>query len=265
MRETSHHPRGASTIILGAAMDSRRFDRLTRLLPTSSRRDTVRLLLGSVLGGQLPVGTEPTEAKTRTRGATTTERCLSIGEKCPKTLKHGRKPKRHSCEQGCCTRYAETGADGTRRCACRPTGAPCTAETARHCCQQVCTGGVCGTTSIAPPPMTCPSGTVMCGGACVNLQTDPRNCGSCGTRCQGYATCTAGVCGCFIGDCGDSKSSCCAVGSACACIGGTRYLDPTTCRIIDDCPAERQCIGPDCRTCCPVGSTCDPTTGTCLH
>jgi hypothetical protein len=44
-------------------------------------------------------------------------------------------------------------------------------------------------------------------------------------------------------------------------------MDPTTCNAIDlpDCPAERRCIGPGCQACCPIGSTCDPNTGTCLQ
>src|SRR3712207_1912989 len=37
------------------AMDANRFDSLTRSLPTSSRRETVRLLVGSLLGGLLPL------------------------------------------------------------------------------------------------------------------------------------------------------------------------------------------------------------------
>ena len=65
------------------------------------------------------------------RRSARTERCLNVGEKCPKTLKHGKKKRKHTCEKGCCTRYAEIGSDGTRRCACKPTGSSCSPETAR--------------------------------------------------------------------------------------------------------------------------------------
>ena len=40
----------------------------------------------------------------------------------------------------------------------------------------------------------CGSGTVVCGGACANLQNDVNNCGSCGTRCSGDQRCYNGVC-----------------------------------------------------------------------
>ena len=35
-----------------------------------------------------------------------------------------------------------------------------------------------------------------CGGACVDTSNDPRNCGSCDTRCQVNAVCSAGTCAC---------------------------------------------------------------------
>ena len=40
----------------------------------------------------------------------------------------------------------------------------------------------------------CGSGTVKCGTACVNLQTDAQNCGSCGKRCGNGAACKGGKC-----------------------------------------------------------------------
>lgn len=62
-----------------------------------------------------------------------------------------------------------------------------------------CNAGVC----------TCGTGLSACGGSgdagtdagdggagvvkCVNLQTDPQNCGSCGTACEG-GSCSAGSC-----------------------------------------------------------------------
>jgi hypothetical protein len=40
----------------------------------------------------------------------------------------------------------------------------------------------------------CGTGSNRCGNACVNLSTDPANCGSCGTRCGLGEFCEAGAC-----------------------------------------------------------------------
>ena len=131
-------------------------------------------------------------------------------------------------------------------------------------------GGSCG--ACAPSKVcaeghcVCPAGTTECGGTCVNTAADPRNCGSCGKRCQIYANCVAGVCTCSLGTCAASHASCCASGQACFCLDlPAAFLNPTTCASTLSCPPERQCVGSVCKTCCPVGSTCDPVTHTCLQ
>ena len=52
---------------------------------------------------------------------------------------------------------------------------------------------------IAYSQQACPTGQTLCGTACVNLVTDSRNCGRCGTVCptvaNGAAVCIQGVCG----------------------------------------------------------------------
>jgi hypothetical protein len=62
--------------------------------------------------------------------------------------------------------------------------------------------------------------------------------------------------------------SCCPLGSTCACTDANNsaniWLNPVTCQGVTGCPAARQCLGSQCQTCCPVGTTCDPSTGTCL-
>jgi len=40
----------------------------------------------------------------------------------------------------------------------------------------------------------CPSDQRLCGGACVSLQSDPQNCGACGTACGAGQGCSLGVC-----------------------------------------------------------------------
>ncbi|MDX2019617.1 MAG: MopE-related protein [Deltaproteobacteria bacterium] len=41
---------------------------------------------------------------------------------------------------------------------------------------------------------SCPPGTADCGGTCINLSTDAKHCGACGTTCGGGQTCSNGVC-----------------------------------------------------------------------
>jgi hypothetical protein len=40
----------------------------------------------------------------------------------------------------------------------------------------------------------CGSGRTRCGGKCVNLSTDSKNCGKCGRRCSSGATCSNKKC-----------------------------------------------------------------------
>ena len=46
----------------------------------------------------------------------------------------------------------------------------------------------------------CRGGTTRCSGACVNLNTDPNNCGRCGRECDADEQCRNGVCGCDVCD-----------------------------------------------------------------
>jgi Stigma-specific protein, Stig1 len=112
----------------------------------------------------------------------------------------------------------------------------------------------------------CKHGKKFCDGSCVKTATDPRNCGSCGKRCQINAICNAGQCQCKTKTC-DAHAQCCASGMACECftVGNPfGFTNPSDCKPIN-CPVEQQCIGPKCQACCPPGSTCDRSTGTCLQ
>ncbi len=53
---------------------------------------------------------------------------------------------------------------------------------------QRCTAGMCTTSG------GCPAGTTACGGACVNLASDARNCGACGSSCAAGQACVMGAC-----------------------------------------------------------------------
>ena len=43
-------------------------------------------------------------------------------------------------------------------------------------------------------PLECAAGQVACGGACVDLATDQRNCGRCGAVCGTSEACISGAC-----------------------------------------------------------------------
>ncbi len=45
-------------------------------------------------------------------------------------------------------------------------------------------------------PNQCQSGLAACAGACINTQTDPKNCGGCGTACGATQQCVNGACSC---------------------------------------------------------------------
>jgi hypothetical protein len=56
------------------------------------------------------------------------------------------------------------------------------------------TGGTTGTEAGA-----CPVGQTRCSGKCVDLQTDPNNCGACGNACGAGEPCADGICHCQYG------------------------------------------------------------------
>ena len=77
----------------GSGMENTRFDDLAKSVRrTASRRTTTRAALGALL---VLAGLGEAEAAKKGQRVTA-ERCLYIGEKCPKTVKHGKKKKRHS-------------------------------------------------------------------------------------------------------------------------------------------------------------------------
>ncbi|MFT4040610.1 MAG: hypothetical protein QM692_20690 [Thermomicrobiales bacterium] len=125
----------------------------------------------------------------------------------------------------------------------------------------------------------CAGGAVLCGGACVNTQTDAQHCGGCGARCGGGAACVGGACAptgpgacpgaqarCG-GDCVDTTSDenhCGACGVPCrgdlTCLSGAcgcAAAGETACP--GNVCANLQSDEAHCGTCgnaCPGGQTC---------
>ena len=95
----------------------------------------------------------------------------------------------------------------------------------------------------------CPSGKTRCGGSCVNLKTDPRNCGACFKDCDDDEVCSNGECG---DDCTRGLTLCNGV-----CID-TDTNDANCGRCGRACVAGQTCVGGDCEQECPAGQTlCD--------
>jgi hypothetical protein len=116
-----------------------------------------------------------------------------------------------------------------------------------------------------------------CGGACLDLLADERNCGACGARCSINETCVGGGCLCGTDACSTVNPgfSCClelAGGGPCGGCSGSDFLILDTCAKVSNCPSgTTECTGTSssgptpitCKACCPLGTTCTAT-GTCL-
>ena len=211
-------------------MDASRFDNLARLIGAGITRRTTLLLLAGL--GVIDRGLSESAAARSRRGCRTP--CVEC-ESCRRGRCHTTTSGNKHCSRGRC----RARADGTR---CSGGG--------------TCQNGRC----------RCSSGLTRCGGVCVDLQTDPRNCGSCGTRCQFFEACSAGMCDC-VPTCSLAPNTvCCGGVGGCGPCSTTLFLEPVSCGTRVDCAVgTTPCIGPTCRTCCPAGSTCDTATGKCVQ
>ena len=151
----------------------------------------------------------------------------------------------------------------------------------------MCMGGRC-TNSMddagMPEGGMCGSGTMMCGGSCVDTQTSSSHCGNCDTVCPVGTTCVAGACTCPGGQtlCGGfcvntqaDQANCGSCGNACSAI---QMCNAGVCSCVPRCstdpvlvacgmPVPNDCAGgPSCGTgrLCTAGELCDPTTHTCM-
>jgi hypothetical protein len=83
---------------------------------------------------------------------------------------------------------------------------------------QICTNGACVS--------GCAPGLTPCNGACVDLDTNTSNCGSCGIQCASGQVCVSGVC------------------------------SPVPCTADSDCAPGSKCVGGSCRTSCTNDADC---------
>ncbi len=80
-----------------------------------------------------------------------------------------------------------------------PAGETCVNVDGTAQCQGTatdCDGGKCNTTDASTgngDAAACPPPTTLCGASCIDVQTDPLNCGECGLDCSG-GKCAAGTC-----------------------------------------------------------------------
>lgn len=176
-------------------MDPKQFDRLIQHYAETVSR---RVFSGGALGASLLAlaGLDAAGARRAARqdgqdevGA---EACIPTGKKCPSPKPRGGRGRRHrrrsrrslGCDK-CCQRRFITKSNGKNICYCVPIGETC-ADT-RECCDGRCLNGICALGGCTPPQTLCGNNT------CVNLQSDPKNCGACGRACPAGEVCNIGL------------------------------------------------------------------------
>ncbi len=113
------------------------------------------------------------------------------------------------------------------------------------------------------PDGGCPPGRTPCSGACVDVTSDPANCGSCGRRCDAGEVCNEGLC---ASTCTGGLRNC---SGACVDVNANRLHCgdcDRPCAANEDCRSGTCVCVPACtsRTCGPdgCGGTCPPGCGT---
>lgn len=254
-------------------MDDERFDALTRTLAgVGTRRGAVRLIGAAAVAALAPaLAAGKAGRKGNGKGKGNKRDCPRGQKKC-----------NGSCVDltsdffncGSCGNVCSSAA-GTLCC-----GSACVDTTSNkaHCggCFVACEGADAGCfTGICT---RCPVGQVRCEGTgtCADVQTDPKNCGTCGRECATNETCESGRCACAGPHCVVSPGTtrCCPATAGVCCDGGGCCPNGQVC-----CPGGRCCPGGTAcvadNKCCPEGAVlcadgvcCSPPTvcsgnGTC--
>jgi hypothetical protein len=124
-------------------------------------------------------------------------------------------------------------------------------------------GGCNGQTAPIDNGVTCIGYQTLCDSNCVDLQTDPNNCGSCGMSCDPSKVCTRGQC---VDICAASQTACPLGGAG---DGGTSVFcvdlktDNANCGTCGKpCAPEQTCLSGSCKSLCSPGQTgCMPEGG----
>lgn len=118
-------------------------------------------------------------------------------------------------------------------------------------------------TTYEPEPIECDPGVTQCGVQCVDLQTDPNNCGDCGISCvvaNATAACVDGICA--LGACDVGFADCdSAIANGCEAVAD---CSPAACMTecgsegVTDCPdgCNPVCVIPE-ETCNAVDDDCN--------
>lgn len=192
-------------------MDDQRFDALVKALVTgTSRRRLLRGLGGSVMAGTLSlVG--------RGRLHAQEDDCPEKVGICHRTASR-RRP--FVFIEVCADAVSDHAAHGDLV-ACSGAGIidPDACTCVCPLTETDCPGGVDTASCACQEGTGCAASTTLCGTTCVDLSTDPANCGSCGNRCVGSGACENGSC-CATGTCGSltcpaTADSCTGTGISC--------------------------------------------------
>jgi len=243
-------------------MDGPRFDQWAKNLVTrTNRRRVLGGALASVLAGMLGV---PATAVRRKHSAAR------------KTQKQRQRLRKEQAAGGACAAFCSKVPAGPERGKCQEACVhgtsgglfdQCGGEVARLCTDA--TGAV----------ACCPQNEACCGRACLDVQTDVRNCGSCGARCRINEQCIGGKCYCDtdLGSCPTGVTCCLnAAGEAqCLCAATGSFVNLSTCTVISipECPTQTipcvapvgtACGGKGSQACCPIEMTCTAA-GDCLQ